>query len=185
MLFECKIKRKNGSTVVWKDVKHVFKPKAEGGAHVCEVTDPELIERLQKNPSFVALGAPTVAEAPPKPVAALAKPSRAPEVVRIGALEVPLAEIVQSAHEKSGLTVTEWNRLSDNRIEELCFDECEARAMAQKPADSATAQAGDQTDSAGPGEPGDAPGKPDIGTPAEDTSAPAGEKGSKPGKKRK
>lgn len=162
---ECKIKRKAGSSVVWDGKTYKFAPKSEGGPHVCEVSDPTLLKQLERNPSFTWAGkpepkvdvqpAPAEAPVPPRRDEVLLGPSRAPKVIQLGAVDVPLDEIVAAAHKEFGLSVAEWNAQGDEKIEELTFAECDKRAAAADKAkaevDAAlasqgTAPAGGQTD---------------------------------------
>ncbi len=46
MLIECTVRRAGGSTVEYLGTEYHFAPARDGGPHVCEVTEPETIERL-------------------------------------------------------------------------------------------------------------------------------------------
>lgn len=142
MQIECILKRKGGTQVDLGGVKYDFQPN-DDGAHVATVEADEHIERFLAIPEGYKIhrgAAPVQTASSP---AALLGSSVHEATYEIGGKTVQLGLVVAKAHEKSGLTVEEWNAIEEEdrhaRIDVVLDHLADA---AEKPATKKAAQKG-------------------------------------------
>lgn len=133
MKIECKLRRDGGTKVELGDIEYHFEEQADG-AHVADVTNEEHLARFLAIPEAYKIHG--LAEKPAAKNAAPAKDKQAdqvllgssvhPESFEINGKTYSLGDIVAAAHTKSGLSVEDFNGLSEDMRADLIDDELDA-----------------------------------------------------------